>query len=225
MKKTICAAAAGAFLILPAAAGAHVTVQPPEVPAGTFTRIDVRVPNEEDDASTTKVEVQLPDGFYFASFEPVPGWSVEEKTEKLDDPVTIEEGFEATEQVTTVTWTADGDGLPPGSFQDFGLSVLIPDAEGETLTFPAIQTYDNGDVVRWIGPPDADEPASTVSVDEAEDDHHGAVEDDGDEADPESASVTNEDDDDGNGMAIAALIMGALGFAAGGASLARTRKG
>ena len=48
-------------------------VQPDTGPAGGFTRLDVRVPNERDDAGTTKVDVQLPPGFIAASYEPVPG--------------------------------------------------------------------------------------------------------------------------------------------------------
>ena len=34
-----------------------------------------------------------------------------------------------------------------------------PDEPGTSLTFKALQTYDDGEVVRWIGAPDADEPA------------------------------------------------------------------
>ena len=55
--------AAAALLAAPAAAQAHVTLQPNEAPAGGFTRLNVRVPTERDDASTTKVDLQLPDGF------------------------------------------------------------------------------------------------------------------------------------------------------------------
>jgi hypothetical protein len=32
------------------------------------------------------------------------------------------------------------------------------------LEFPAVQTYDNGDVVRWTGPEDADEPAARLAI-------------------------------------------------------------
>ena len=117
-----------AALALPAAAAAHVTIQPEELPADTFTRMDVRVPTERDDAGTVKVDVELPDGFYFASYEPVPGWTVKVTKEKLAEPVEIEEGFEATEQVKRITWTGDGEAgiVPPDAFQDFGLSVLSP---------------------------------------------------------------------------------------------------
>ena len=58
---------------LPAVAPAHVTLQPNEVPAGGFKRLDVRVPNERDDASTKKVEVQFPAGFISVSHQPVAG--------------------------------------------------------------------------------------------------------------------------------------------------------
>ncbi len=76
-RRTLIAAAALAVAAAaPAAAGAHVTVQPNEVPAGQFVRVDVRVPNERDDAGTRKVQVRFPPGFASASFEPVPGWDV-----------------------------------------------------------------------------------------------------------------------------------------------------
>jgi uncharacterized protein YcnI len=59
-------------LTAPAIAQAHVTVQPDSVPAGGFARLDVRVPNERDDAATEEVEVQMPEGFLSVSYEPVP---------------------------------------------------------------------------------------------------------------------------------------------------------
>ena len=52
MRRSILAAAAAALLLAPAAAQAHVTLQPDTAPAGGFTRLDVRVPNERDDAGT-----------------------------------------------------------------------------------------------------------------------------------------------------------------------------
>src|SRR6185437_10361320 len=74
--KQLCIWIAGvmAALVIPATAQAHVTLQPAEQPADEFVRADVRVPNERDDAGTTKVEVQFPSGFLFASYQSVPGW-------------------------------------------------------------------------------------------------------------------------------------------------------
>ncbi len=75
IKRTIFASAsAAALLAIPVgAAQAHVTLQPKTAPAGGFVVEDVRVPNETDDAVTTKVAVQLPDGFAEASYQTVPG--------------------------------------------------------------------------------------------------------------------------------------------------------
>jgi uncharacterized protein YcnI len=150
------AAIAVMALVAAAPAGAHVTLQPNEVPAGGFTRLDVRVPNERDGADTTKVRVKFPPGFLFISYEPVAGWTVEVKKRKLDKPAEVF-GEKIAEEVDEVDVTADpGAGIAPGQFRDFGLSLKMPDKPGAALTFKALQTYDNGEVVRWIGPPDAD---------------------------------------------------------------------
>jgi len=203
------------------AAQAHVTIQPSEAPAGDFTRLDVRVPNEQDSAATTKVSVQFPPGFTEASYQPVPGWKTKVKKSKLDTPVKTDEGDTITEQVSEMTWTGSGSGagrIGPGQFQDFGLSVQIPEKPNTSLTFKATQTYSNGDVVRWIGPPDAEEPAPQVKITAA-----GAA---------ESAATTNtaatgskdEDSDDNKTLSVIALIVGALGLLAGGAALLTRRR-
>ena len=125
----------------------------------------MRVPNERDNAGTTKVEVEFPPGFEFVSTEPVPGWTAKITRRKLAKPVEVE-GEKQTDEVDTVTWTGDGKTgiVKPGEFQDFGLSLATPDKPGTKLTFKALQTYDDGEVVRWIGPPDAEEPAPQVAL-------------------------------------------------------------
>jgi uncharacterized protein YcnI len=146
----VVAAALAAALALPAAAPAHVTLQPTRAPAGEFTRLDVRVPNERDDAGTVKVDVRLPEPSPFVSSEPRPGWKVTMKRAKLDTPVDVD-GFEVSDGVSQITWTGDGrQGIVrPGQFVDFGLSLRLPDdAPGDKLTFKALQTYQGGEVVR-----------------------------------------------------------------------------
>ena len=54
----------------PAAAAAHVTLQPGEWEAGAFATPVVRVPNERDDAGTTTVTVQFPETIPSARFKP-----------------------------------------------------------------------------------------------------------------------------------------------------------
>jgi uncharacterized protein len=218
MRTTIAVATALAAILVPAAtAAAHVTVQPNEAPAGGFTRLDVRVPNERDDAGTTKVEVKFPPGFASASTEPVPGWTARVTMRKAAEPIEMH-GEQATQEVSTITWTGDGRTgiVKPGEFQDFGLSLATPDKPGSKLTFKALQTYSNGEVVRWIGPPDADEPAPQVTLTSAQ-----AAEQ------PQTPASTQQSDDDSGApvwLAVLALVIGALGLAAGVASLVRARR-
>jgi uncharacterized protein YcnI len=212
-------------LALPAAASAHVTIQPNTAAAGGYTRVDVRVPNERDDAGTTQVRVQLPPGFTSASYEPRPGWKVTTKKVKLDQPIKTEDGFEIDEGIGEITWTGDGKQgvIAPGQFVDFGLSLKMPDGNaGDKLTFKALQTYDDGDVVRWIGPEDADEPAPTVTLTAAADEAggHGAPA----ASAPESAPAPASDDEGSDGLAIAALIVGALALLAALAALFANRR-
>jgi uncharacterized protein YcnI len=208
----ILAAALAVALALAPAAGAHVTLQPEQAPAGGFTRLDVRVPNERDNAGTTKVEVRMPPGFLSASVEPVPGWDADVTMRELDEPVE-QFGERVTEEVDRITFTAQGEAnaIQPGEFRDFGLSVGVPDGRpGSMLTFPALQTYSNGEVVRWIGPPDSEEPAPQVELTPAEGEEAASA-----PAPQQQAPAASEDDDEGNGLAIVALVLGAAGLAAG----------
>jgi periplasmic copper chaperone A len=219
IRSYILGAALAAPLVLAAAAGAHVTLQPGEVPAGGFTRMDVRVPTERDDASTTKVAVQFPAGFESVSTEPVPGWTAKVTRAELAKPQVNDEGEKITDRVDTVTWTATGAGIGPGQFQDFGLSLAVPDKAGSALTFKAVQTYDSGEVVRWIGPPDSDEPAPQVELTAAEEEGGAAA-----PAAPQPAADSGGGDDGGSDtLSIIALIVGAAGLAAGLVALLRGR--
>ncbi|HYI38283.1 MAG TPA: YcnI family protein [Thermoleophilaceae bacterium] len=221
-RTTIAALATTTMLAAPAAAQAHVTLQPEQAPAGGFTRLDVRVPNEEPDRGTTKVQVQMPPGFAFVSYEPVPGWKVDVKRTKLAKPVKTDDG-ELTEQVSQITWTGDGKQgiVRPGQFQDFGLSVRVPDGKpGSKLTFKSLQTYQGGQVVRWIGPPDAEKPAPQVTLTAAEGGHDAAAA----AASTSSPAGPPEDDGPSTGLVIVALGLGAAGLAAGAAALARGRR-
>jgi len=203
------AAVAAAVLAAPAAADAHVTLQPQEVPAGGFTRLNVRVPNERDDASTTKVDVQLPGGFEFVSYEPVPGWKVKIARQK--------------KEVRRVTFTgSEKSAIAPGQFRDFGLSVGVPEGKpGDKLTFKAVQTYSSGEIVRWIGPEDGETPAPTVALTTGEDGGHAAA---APAAAASPVAATTDDGGGSDGLAIAALVVGALGLLAGVGALVAARR-
>jgi uncharacterized protein YcnI len=217
IRNYILGAALLAPLALASTAGAHVTLQPEEATAGDFTRLDVRVPNERDNAGTTKVDVRFPPGFVFVSTEPVPGWEANVTMRKLDKPVE-QFGEQITEEVGRVTFTANGQAnmIRPGEFQDFGLSVGVPDKPNSTLTFPSLQTYSSGEVVRWIGPSDSEEPAPQVELTAAAAEGGAAQEP---AAQQPAATSGDGGDDDSNTLSIIALIVGILGLAAGLAAL------
>jgi periplasmic copper chaperone A len=241
--RVLAAIVATATLAAPAAASAHVTLQPNTAPADGFARLDVRVPNERDDAGTVKVDLQLPPGFAFVSYEPRPGWKVTTKRVKLDEPIEVEGGLSVDEGIGQITWTGEGDEgvIAPGQFVDFGLSLRMPKGEaGDKLTFKALQTYDDGDVVRWIGPEDGEEPAPVVTLTgAASGGGHGAPGSDPDTsvssddaagarepAPAENASAEVATAESGtDGLTVAALVVAVLALiAAGGAFLAARRK-
>jgi periplasmic copper chaperone A len=205
------AAIALALVAAPAAA-AHVTVNPRDAPADSFARFAVRVPNEQESADTIAVSVKLPEGLSDVAFQAKPGWKRTVTMAKLAKPITVE-GETVTDRVATVTWS--GGSIAPGEFDEFGISAHVPNTPGRVLVFPALQTYVGGEVVRWIGSPDADEPAPRVQLTAA------AGESNTSPTTTTAAAAQDENDDDSDrsnlalGIAIAGLAAGlvALGDA------------
>ncbi|WP_302893235.1 YcnI family copper-binding membrane protein [Actinomadura luzonensis] len=152
---TVLAAATAltAGLALPALA--HVTIQPGSAEQGGFTKVTFRVPNERDDASTTKIEVAFPADhpLAFVSVKPVPGWDVKVTEGKLPTPVKTEYG-DLKEAVTKVVWS--GGKIESGQFQEFEVSMGQLPKDAQQLMFPTKQTYSSGEVVDWSEAPKAD---------------------------------------------------------------------
>jgi uncharacterized protein len=231
MRRIAPAVAVSLALLAPAAARAHVSLHPNEVPTGSFATLGIRVPNEMEKANTVKLAVQVPPGFLDISTEYMPGWTSKVLTGKLAKPVQTSDG-EVTEQVREIIWTGHGtQGLiPPGQFLNFPISTEIPGKAGEVLAFKVLQYYDNGEVIRWIGSPNSETPAPQIDV-TAE----GGVLQDvaGSETAPPSPSAkpseegeasSGSSDSASKGLGIAALILGALGLIAGGTALVRSRR-
>jgi uncharacterized protein YcnI len=158
-------------------AGAHVSITPSSAPKGGFQVLSFNVPNEEADANTVKLEVTVPtkNPIAFVSYQPMPGWTVEVEKTTLAKPVKSDDG-EVTEAVSKITWTATGEGLAPGQFDLFTISAGPLPTKPDKLTFKAVQTYSNGEVVNWIqqtvkGAPEPERPAPTLTLTAAKDDH------------------------------------------------------
>jgi uncharacterized protein YcnI len=154
-----------AVAIAAPAAEAHVTLNPRTATANSFARLDVRVPNERDEASTRAVAVTFPAGFYSVSVKRVWGWTAKITMTKLATPVESEDG-QITARVSKVTWRANGrrNWIAPNMFEEFGLSMRVPNTPGRALAFPSRQTYSNKEIVRWTGAAGSDTPAPIVNV-------------------------------------------------------------
>lgn len=177
----VLAAATALSLGLAIPALAHVTVNPGTAEQGGFTKVAFRVPNERDDASTTKIEVSFPvdHPLAFVSVKPVPGWEVKVTEGKLPKPVKTEYG-DLTEAVTKVVWS--GGEIKPGQFQEFEVSMGQLPTDTDRLMFPTAQTYSGGEVVKWADEPktdgtEAEHPAPTLKLTppSADGDHHGTA--------------------------------------------------
>lgn len=187
-------------LLLTQPAWAHVTISPDTSGPGQSAQIAFRVPNERDDASTVKLEVVFPPDHPLnsVSVEDVPGWTATVHKQQSAAPVQTEDGGQAGEVVTSITW--EGGQIQPDHFQEF--PVRLGRLGAGQLMFKTVQTYSNGVVVRWIDGPesgaDAEHPAPVLTV-----------------ATPAPPAVATE-----SGPDVFARIMGGTGLAAGLAALA-----
>ncbi|MBQ0900535.1 YcnI family protein [Micromonospora sp. U21] len=234
LRRTATAATALAFTAVATAvlgfagpASAHVTVNPKEATQGGYARVAFRVPNESDTASTTKLEVVLPENAPIGSVStmPVPGWTLAVEKRKVDPPIEVH-GSPITEAVAKLTWTATGDAaVKPGQFQEFPVS-MGPLPKVDSMVFKTLQTYSDGNVVRWIDEPtpggeEPEHPAPVLALTAAAPSASAA---------PAAAAVatTDDDDDEGEGTAVglgvAGLVAGLAGLVLGGLAFARTRR-
>jgi uncharacterized protein YcnI len=157
-----------ALLGLTGVASAHVTANPNTATQGGYSKVTFRVPTERDNASTTQVEVDLPADHPIASVSTraVPGWTAQVVKTPLATPIKTDDG-ELTEAVSKITWT--GGKIAPSTFEEFDVSFGPLPTDTDQLVFKALQTYDNGEVVRWIdtaapGQPAPEHPAPVVKL-------------------------------------------------------------
>ncbi|GAB2938777.1 YcnI family protein [Streptomyces heilongjiangensis] len=232
------ALAGSGVLVLSGPAFAHVSVAAEGTAAkGGYATVNFKVPNERDDASTTKVEVSFPTDHPLASAQPeaVPGWKVKVTRAKLDKPIELH-GEQIDEAVSKVTWTATGKGIEPGYFQKFPLSVGQLPEDTDEMVFKALQTYSSKEVVRWIevpqkGQEEPEYPAPVLALSAASGDHHGsstAASDESEDAknakdtkDAEAASKetaaepADSSDTTARVLAVVGIVVGAAGVAYG----------
>lgn len=155
----------GAFSLFAGIASAHVTVLPKETTQGSYEMFTVRVPSENETVQTTQVKVEFPEDVNISRIEPKSGWKYEIQKD-------------ASDKITSVTWTAEEEGLKSTEFGLFNIQGKVADDATE-IVFKAYQTYQDGSVVEWVGAQDAEKPASVTTVNpkpaDGSDDHHSAT--------------------------------------------------
>lgn len=220
-------ALAGVLLTASAAvASAHVTISPSTGQAGAYAVLTVSVPHGCDGSATTKVAIKIPEGITSVTPTRNPFWKVAVTKEKLAQPVTDAHGNTLTERDGTVTYTAITP-LPDKQRDSFELSLKLPDAAGQTLAFPTVQTCGKGQTgwteVAAAGQ-DADSlehPAPTLTLTEGSGDGngHGSA-----TATPSAAPAQPAAAGSGPDLGVYGLVAGVLGLAAGGAALVQVRR-
>ncbi|MER5910085.1 YcnI family protein [Streptomyces sp. NPDC001982] len=208
-------------------ASAHVTVHPESYPKGaTDGVLTFRVPNEEDSASTTKVQVFLPTDHPVLGVlvSPHDGWTAKVTTTKLKNPVKTDDGT-ITDAVSEITWT--GGKIGAGEFEDFDVAFgQLPEVTGQ-LAFKTLQTYSDGKIVRWIEEPqggeESENPAPVLKLTAGTD--PAATQTAPAATKPGKATSAAQDSSDGTarGLGIAGLVVGVLGLAAGAFVIVRSR--
>jgi uncharacterized protein YcnI len=144
------AVAATALMLTAGVAAAHTEWEPGDAAPGSVADLTLFVEDEQPDAGTVKVELFFPEPLTVAALPAAPGWTSTVVGGQLGGPA------------TGVTW--DG-GPAPG---DVELPITLgplPDLPGQ-VQFKVVQTYDNGEVDRWIDdwPEGSPEPPSPGPV-------------------------------------------------------------
>jgi uncharacterized protein YcnI len=137
---------AGTLAIVASPAPAHIQVHPTTAAPDDAVLFEVLVPNERAHG-TTRVELAVPAGVIPFSYQEAPGWH-RSLTLKGDG------------STRSIVWRGR---MRPDGFARFSFLASTPPRERD-IAWKTIQTYDDGRKVRWIGAPDADNPAASTTV-------------------------------------------------------------
>jgi uncharacterized protein YcnI len=199
----------GVVALVAGPAFAHVEIERDgKVSAGGVVAATLHVPNESTTAGTVKIELTFPATPKLTTVEAqaVNGWTATVTKSSSGD-------------VQAVTWS--GGPLSGNTEMAFPLSIGDVPTNVDTVDFKAVQTYDNGDVVRWIEPTPAggdepEHPAPVLTV-------RGAAPQE--DAAPAADNSKSDSDDGLSTGAIVAIVVGVIiVLALLGFVLSRTRR-
>ncbi|MCX5250608.1 YcnI family protein [Streptomyces sp. NBC_00201] len=226
----VTALTAAGVLAAAGVASAHVTVHPESYAKGaTDGVLTFRVPNEEDNAGTTKVQVFLPTDHPVLGVlvSPQDGWTAKVTNTKLKTPVKTDDGT-ITDAVSQITWT--GGKIDPGHYEDFNVAFGQLPEDIEQLTFKTLQTYSDGKTVRWIdlasGGQEPENPAPVLKLTaKGTDEGAGSTTPlpTSSKGSTSTKSAASSSDSTARGLGVAGLVVGVLGLAAAMFAVLRSR--
>lgn len=137
----------GAGLVVITAAYAHVTVRPRESRPGATETYTMRVPSERG-LGSVRVEAEFPAAVEIRTLHEKPGWKVDPKKD-------------ASGKIVGATWS--GSRIAPGEAVEFTFEARNP-VEETSLTWKAVQVYEDDSRVEWTGPRGSRTPASVTVI-------------------------------------------------------------
>lgn len=146
------------LLAFTAAAQAHITLDPPEAPAGSSYRAVFKIGHGcEGGAATKEVVVTLPEGLRGAKPMPKAGWTLTTKQRPLKAPYDSH-GKPVTDELAEARWVANGEAsyVQDAWYDEFVLRVSLPAQPGE-LAFAVRQVCTQGEW-NWAELPSAANP-------------------------------------------------------------------
>jgi len=144
----LAAAAAAVTLVFASPALAHAILSPPVAKAKVDQQFTLSVPTEEEGATTTEIELTVPEGLSVDSFEPSPGWQRSEEAS----------GSGEERVIRRVAWR--GGKVPTGEDAVFRFNGSLDSSK--TYDVAVRQTYSNGEVVDWSGSESSETPAPQI---------------------------------------------------------------
>ena len=157
IRRSVIASLAGAVIAGPAFA--HVTLENRQAPADSYYKAVINVQHGCKESPTVRIRVRIPEGVTSVKPQPKPGWKLASTRVKLARPIDAGHGRTITETVSEVSWS--GGELVDEHFDEFRLTMKLPDRPGATLYFPVVQDCREG-VHRWIEVPDKDRKADDL---------------------------------------------------------------
>lgn len=160
-------------LLLSCAAQAHVTLETPSAPSGSYYKAVLKVGHGCDGSPTTGISVELPEGAQLARPMPKAGWQVQ-VTKSAVKPFD-NYGTQVKEDVSRISWS--GGSLPADFYDEFTFQTRIAAKPGK-LFFKVTQQCAQGST-RWVEiPADGQDahslksPAAVLQVTEPGEAHH-----------------------------------------------------